>query len=120
MVRKANLACRARVERLRRALDAEHRAGRVTAGYGATAKSCTLLNFCGIGPDLLPWVEDVTPGKVGRFTPGTHIPIISPGSPPDTYLLLVWNYLASVLRRERVFLNDGGRFIVPGPIPVIL
>ena len=101
-------------------IDAELSAARTVAGYGASAKSATLLNFCGIDADLLPWIEDITPAKTGRFTPGTHIPIIGPGAPPDTYLLLVWNYLASVLRRERVFLNDGGRFIVPGAVPVIL
>ncbi len=100
----------------------EAAAGRTVAGYGATAKSATLLNFCGIGPGLVPWVEDVTPAKIGRFTPGTHIPIVKPGDRPvpDTYLLLAWNYLGGVLRREREFTGGGGRFIVPGPVPVII
>lgn len=96
--------------RLRRALDAEHVAGRVTAGYGATAKSCTLLNWCGIGPRDLAFVADLTPGKQGRYTPGTGIPVVAPGRDPDTWLLLAWNYLAAVLRREHAFT---GRWLVP-------
>lgn len=97
--------------RLLRALEAGHAAGRVTAGYGATAKSCTLLNFCGIGPRDLAYVADLTPGKQGRYTPGTLIPVLPPPAvPPDTWLLLAWNYLAAVLRREHAFT---GRWIVP-------
>lgn len=109
-------------ERLLALLDDERRAGRRLAGYGATAKSTTLLNACGIGPDLLEYVEDITPAKIGRVTPGTHIPIVAPGErqQPDTYLLLLWNDLAGVLRRERAFIDQGGRFLVPIPVPVLL
>jgi SAM-dependent methyltransferase len=91
------------------------------AGYGATAKSTTLLNYCDIGNDIA-YVADLTPSKIGRFTPGTRIPIVHPDDAPpaDTYLLLAWNYLSGVLRRERAFLDRGGRFIVPIPAPVLL
>lgn len=107
---------------LRDLLHAEAAAGRKVAGYAASAKSATLLNWCGIGPDLLDHVVDTTPHKIGRFTPGTHIPIVGPGDRPvpDTYLLLAWNYLSGVMRRERAFIDAGGRFIVPIPQPVIL
>jgi methylation protein EvaC len=107
--------------RLVEVLEAERDAGRMVAGYGASAKSATLLNFCGIGPRLVQRVEDLTPGKIGRETPGSRIPIVAPGGPqPDTYLLLAWNYLGPVLRREREFLESGGRLIVPGPVPVVI
>jgi methylation protein EvaC len=98
------------------------RQGTTVAGYGASAKSCTLLNFCDIGPGLVSHVEDVTPGKAGRVTPGTHIPITAPGDrePPGAYLLLAWNYLSGIIRRERAYLDGGGRLIVPVPVPVIL
>lgn len=94
----------------------------VVAGYGATAKSATLLNYCNIGPDLVPYVEDTTPGKIGRFTPGTHIPIVGPGEHrlPDIFLLLAWNYLGDILRRETVFTGLGGKFIIPGPVPFVI
>lgn len=107
--------------RLLELLDAEQAAGRTVYGYGATAKSATLLNWCGIGPDRLQYVEDTTPYKIGRYTPGTGIRIVERDMPsPDTYLLLAWNYLGDVLRRERVFTEAGGRWIVPIPVPVVL
>jgi len=103
-------------------IDAERDEGRVVAGYGASAKSATLLNWCGVGPVQVPWVEDITPGKIGRFTPGGHIPIRAPGRAPDTYLLTAWNYLPDVIRRPAIqdFLDVGGRMIVPGPVPVLI
>ncbi len=107
---------------LRSVLEAMRRQGTTVAGYGASAKSATLLNFCGIGPALVSHVEDTTPGKIGRVTPGTHIPITAPGErePPGAYLLLAWNYLSGVIRRERAYLDGGGKLIVPVPVPVIL
>lgn len=121
------LSMQGRVERIRtRLLDLlaeEVHAGRKVAGYGATAKSATLLNYCGIGPDLVDRIVDLTPGKVGRYTPGTKIPIDFPGAgraDPDTFLLLAWNYLSGVLQREASFHRSGGRFLVPIPYPVIL
>jgi len=96
--------------------------GKTVAGYGASAKSSTLLNYCKIGTGDIAYVEDVTPYKIGCVTPGTHIPIRAPHAQekPDAYLLLVWNYLGGVMRRERKFLANGGQFIVPIPHPVIL
>lgn len=112
-----------RVAYLRRRLidliDEERGRGRTVAGYAASAKSTTLLNYCGIGPDRLLSVVDLTPHKVGRVTPGTHIPIVAEDS-VDTYLLMAWNYLPGVLRREREFIERGGKFIVPIPMPTLL
>lgn len=112
-----------RVERVRERLlgliEGEHRNEHRLAGYAASAKSTTLLNYCGIGPATVPYVLDTTPAKIGRYTPGTHIPIVAKAE-ADTYLLLAWNYLPGVLRRERAFLDRGGRFIVPIPQPVLL
>lgn len=99
---------------------AEREEGRVVAGYAASAKAVTMLNWCGLGPDLLPWIEDMTPGKIGRLMPGSHIPVRAPGTRPDTYLLFAWNYLPDVVRREQEFLSGGGRMIIPGPVPVLL
>lgn len=108
-------------DRLQEILYAEWLNLRTVAGYGAPAKSATLLNFAGAGP-LVQWAEDLTPGKIGREMPGTRIPVVRPGErgKPDTYLLLAWNYLPQVLRREQEFLAAGGRLIVPGPVPVVI
>jgi SAM-dependent methyltransferase len=102
-------------------LDETLQPGVTIAGYGATAKSTTLLNWCEIGRPTLPWIEDTTPAKIGRFSPGMRIPIVEPqGVPPDVWLLLAWNYLPGVLKRERVALEHGTRLLVPVPVPVLL
>lgn len=109
--------------RLRDLLNTEKRAGRKVAGYGASAKSTTLLNWCGIGPDLVGYMVDTTPTKHGRYTPGTGIPIVSPSADsraPDVYALFVHNYLPEILRREAAFYERGGRWLVPIPHPVML
>ena len=94
--------------------------GKFIAGYGAPAKSTTLLNFCGIGPDLVQYIVDTTPAKQGRYTPGTNIPIVSPESDsraPDVYLLLNWNYLHSIRRKYQSFTGD---WLVPIPLPELM
>jgi SAM-dependent methyltransferase len=111
-------------------LDEEAVAGRRVAGYAAPAKATTLLNWCGIGPSTLRYVLDTTPYKQGRYTPGTHIPIVARRAPgglggrpmeaADTYLMLAWNYAGDVLRREYRFTAAGGHWIVPIPVPIRL
>jgi SAM-dependent methyltransferase len=94
--------------------------GKKVAGYGASAKAATLLNWCGINADDVAYVVDTTPTKWGRYIPGTDIPIISPASDsrrPDVYLLLVSNYLSHVVRKEGKF---EGRWLVPIPYPVMI
>jgi SAM-dependent methyltransferase len=99
-----------------------NRSGDKLAGLGATAKSCTLLHWLEIGPEWVGFIEDPAPSKIGRFTPGTKIPIVAPETMerPPVMLLLAWNYLAGVLRRERVWMAHGGRLLVPLPLPVVL
>ncbi|MBX9693911.1 MAG: CNNM domain-containing protein, partial [Cyanobacteria bacterium] len=69
--------------------------GKVVAGYGAPAKGNTLLNYCGIGTDLLPYTIDRSTLKMGKFTPGMHIPVLPPeeisSRRPDYLLILPWN-----------------------------
>ena len=88
-------------------------------GYGATAKSSTLLNYCRIGPDILEYITDTTPLKQGLYSPGMHIPIVSPErllhDTPDYILLLAWNYKASILENEKALRNRGVKFVVPIP-----
>ena len=98
----------------------EHKkAGKRVVGYGATAKSATLLNYGRIGPDLLEYITDTTPLKQGLFTPGTHIPIVNPDrlrtERPDTILLLAWNFKAAILEKERTLRDGGVQFIIPFP-----
>lgn len=91
------------------------------AGYGASGKSTTLLNFCGIGPELVQYMVDSTPIKQGRYTPGTGIPIIDPKSDsrmPDVYLLTIHNYAGAVMSRERGLFQ--GHWLLPIPMPTML
>jgi len=104
-----------RRDRLRRALQDERAAGRSIAGYAATAKSATVLNYCGIGPDLLPVIYDTTPEKQGRLTPGSGIPVepfpTGPDGYPDTFLLFAWNHAEEIMAKEQEFVARGGRWI---------
>ncbi|MFC5821189.1 class I SAM-dependent methyltransferase [Nonomuraea harbinensis] len=88
-------------------------------GYGATAKSATVLNYCGIGPDLVAFVCDTTPAKQGRLTPGSHIPVRGPEAFADPYpdyaLLLAWNHAEEIMAKETAFREAGGRWILYVP-----
>jgi SAM-dependent methyltransferase len=98
--------------------------GRTIAAYGAAAKGSTLVNYAGIGPDLVDFVVDRNEHKQGLFMPGTHIPIRHPDAlldeQPDYVLLLAWNYRDEVMRQQEEYRRRGGRFIVPVPTPEIL
>jgi SAM-dependent methyltransferase len=79
---------------------AAHRSGRRVLAYGAAAKGNTLLNFAGIRCDLLAAVADLAPSKIGKWLPGSHIPIVSVDNllarQPDELLVLPWNLAAEV------------------------
>lgn len=94
-------------------------AGKKIAGYGAPAKGNTLLNYYGIGPDILDYLTDTTTLKQGLYSPGMHIPIVSPEKlltdTPDYILLLAWNFKDAILEKERDLREKGVKFIVTVP-----
>jgi len=89
--------------------------GRTVAGYGAAAKGNTLLNFAGIGPDLLPFVCDAASAKQGRFLPGSHIPVRPPQvlleQRPDYLIILPWNIADEILRQNAELAAAGTQFV---------
>jgi SAM-dependent methyltransferase len=113
----------ARVEGIRQDLMALlHRLkgeGKRLAGYGAPAKGNTLLNYYGIGPDLLEYLVDRNELKHGRYSPGMHIPVVGPAQltahPPDYLLILAWNFADEIVAQQAEFQRRGGKFILPIP-----
>jgi len=92
--------------------------GKRVWALGAPLKGSTLLNYCKIGNDLVEKAVEVNRFKIGRFTPGTHIPIEAEQAQttsPDYYLVLAWNFLDFFVDKYQDFLERGGQFIVPNP-----
>jgi SAM-dependent methyltransferase len=98
--------------------------GRSVVGYGAPAKATTLLNYCGIGPDLVPFTVDRSPHKQGKFIPGARIPIEPPErifeTRPDYVMIFPWNIKEEVMEQMAGVREWGGRFVVPIPSVAVL
>ena len=87
--------------------------------YGATYKSTTVFNYCSLNAKLIDYVTDTTLNKQGKFTPGTHIKIISPeqgmNNTVDYAFLGAWNFKKEIFKKEKNFLKRGGKFITHVP-----
>jgi SAM-dependent methyltransferase len=94
-------------------------AGKRVVGYGAPGKGNTLLNYCGIGTDFIDFTVDRNPHKHGRFTPGTHIPVLPvealDAARPDYVLILPWNLRKEIAAQMSHIGQWGGKFVVPIP-----
>jgi SAM-dependent methyltransferase len=93
--------------------------GKSIAGYGAPGKGNTLLNYCGIRGDFLDYTVDRNPYKIGKYTPGTRIPICAPEkirqTKPDYVLILPWNLKEEIATQLSYIHEWGGQFVVPIP-----
>jgi hypothetical protein len=93
--------------------------GKSLVAYGAAAKGNTLLNYCGVGTDLLDYVVDRSPHKQGLYLPGSRIPIHPPErlreTKPDFVVILAWNLKDEIMESVRFVRDWGGRFVVPIP-----
>lgn len=100
-------------------LDRLREEGRSVAGYGATSKSATIINYCGLGPSYIRYISDTTKEKQGRLTPGGHIPVAPRECFSDPYpeyaVLFAWNHADEILAKEKEFRENGGRWIVYVP-----
>jgi hypothetical protein len=109
---------RIRNDLVRFLIDAADR-GETVVGYGAPGKGNTLLNYCGIRPDLLAYTVDRNPYKHGRFTPGTRIPIHPPeridADRPDYVLVLPWNLRDEITAQLAPVAEWGGKLVFPIP-----
>lgn len=89
--------------------------GKRVVGYGATSKSTTVNNYCGIGPQHIEYVSDTTPIKQNKLTPGSHIPVKPyqdfENDYPDYALLYAWNHSNEIFEKENGFRKSGGKWI---------
>jgi hypothetical protein len=100
------------------------REGKRIAAASAPAKGMTLLNYCRLGRETLDFVTEKSTLKIGRFTPGMHIPVVSDDElierMPDYALLLAWNFADEIMNNLAEYRAKGGKFIVPIPEPRIV
>ena len=91
----------------------------VLCGYGASTKGNVLLQYCDLTAKDIPFIADVNETKFGCFTPGSNIPIISEDDArtkdPRTFIVFPWHFKEEIIRKERLFLNAGGRLLFPLP-----
>ena len=114
---------RSRAEKIRKTLVAQittlNSNGQLVVGYGATAKSSTVLNYCELGSNNIAWIQDSTREKQGKLTPGTHIPIVSPEvfqeNSPDFAVLFAWNHQIEIEEKEQKWRANGGKWITYVP-----
>ena len=117
----ADFAERVRVEKraLLRLLIGLKEEGMSIAGYGAPAKAATLLNYCGIGTDMLDFTVDRNPNKQGHFIPGARIPVLDPEEiarrRPEVIVILPWNLRDEIVEQLSFVRDWGGRFVVRVP-----
>lgn len=98
--------------------------GKKIAAYGASAKGNTVLNYYGIGTEVLSFIADKNTLKHGLYSPGMHIPVVSTemieSDRPDYLLILAWNLADEIMQQQKAFKAAGGKFIIPIPKPVVI
>jgi methylation protein EvaC len=107
--------CEIRRDELVKLLRRLREEGKVVAGYAATSKSTTVLNYCKIDSSLIRYISDSTKEKIGTFTPGSNIPVISHEemrlNPPDYLVLFAWNHEKEIMAKEQGVLDANVQWI---------
>ena len=100
------------------------KAGKKIVGISAPAKGNTLLNYCKIGPEILDYATEKATSKIGKYTPGMHIPIYPDekllSDKPDYAVILAWNFAEEIIKNNQEYRDKGGKFIIPIPKPKII
>ena len=111
--------CEASKQALLNTLESLRREGKRVVGYGATSKSTTVTNYCGIGPRHVEFISDTTPIKQGKLSPGAHIPVkpyeAFTRKLPEYALLFAWNHAAEIFEKEKTFKAQGGKWVTYVP-----
>ena len=96
------------------------RQGHTIAGYGASGRANTMIQYCGINHDHLDYIIDDSPAKVGLYTPGSHFEIctnsiLNKSELPDYLLIFAWSFFNEIRKKNSDYLNNGGHIILPLP-----
>ncbi len=93
--------------------------GKRIAGYGAAAKGCTLLSYCGVDSKYLDYIVDLNPVKQGQYFTGTTLKIEPPSKlledKPDAVMIIAWNFANEIMKQQQAYRDQGGIFIIPVP-----
>ena len=89
-------------------------------GYGASGRGTIIMNYCGLKKNYLDFVVDDAPAKKGKYTPGTHVKIISWDDLkkigyPDYFVLFAWPFQSEIFKKRSEYIKNGGKFIIPLP-----
>ncbi len=107
--------CELSKERLQYNLNKLKKMGKDICGYGATSKSTTILNYCSIDSKIIDCIFDTTPSKIGKYSPGMHIPIIDYRNfnkkSYEYAFLFAWNHKTEIEKKEKYYLRSGGKWI---------
>jgi methylation protein EvaC len=94
--------------------------GKIVAGYGASGRANTIIQYCGITNDLISYMIDDAPAKIGCYTPGSHLEILPRSvlqskNAPDYVLVFAWSFFDEIVKRNKRFIEKGGKMIIPLP-----
>ena len=94
--------------------------GCTIAGYGASGRANTMIQYCGIGHEHLDYMIDDAPAKAGFYTPGSHLEIhpsavLDQEPRPDYLLIFAWSFFEEISKRNSIYVDKGGRMILPLP-----
>ena len=88
---------------------------KVVAGYGAAAKGNTLINYAGIKRDMINFVCDAAEAKIGKFLPGSHIPVLDPKVLESTHIdyliIFPWNISDEIIQQNKAISGSGTKFV---------
>jgi 2-polyprenyl-3-methyl-5-hydroxy-6-metoxy-1,4-benzoquinol methylase len=109
---------------LNKLLEKLKKSGKKVVGVGAPAKGITLMNYCKIDENILEYITEKAPLKIGKFCPGMHIPIVSDEKlikdKPDYAIIFAWNFAKEIMNNLEEYRKLGGKFLIPIPTPKII
>lgn len=104
---------------IQRAIHSMFGAGKSVVAYGAAAKASVLMNYCGFDKQNIKYIADKSPHKIGKYLPGSHIPVKDPETiritKPDYVLITAWNLQEEIMEQLAYIKSWGGKFIIPLP-----